>query len=160
MKLVYKIDFAIILISIFSLIFIIGYISPMIISPINNLKTSEKEILFSIENADYLLVDDNLDFTTPDTYPLEEGLKINLAPGKYYWKAVGILKSETRTLTVNSEVNLQLKKLDEKNYGVFNAGNIRLNVEVYNGTSLIEKRKLPVDKTMNLTGTKIIGRQE
>jgi len=160
MNTVYKIDLAVIVVTIFSLIFAVGYISPMIISPINNLKTSDSNIMFSIEKADYILIDDNLDFTTPEKYPLAEGTKINLEPGKYFWKAVGVFDSEIRTLTIESEVDLQLRKISDESYSVYNAGNVNLNIEVYNGTSLIETKKLPVDKSAKLTGTKIIGEQE
>ena len=160
MNLIHKIDFALIFLSVFGMIFMVGYISPMIISPIDGFKTSNSEILFSIDKADYLLIDDNFEFTTPDKYPLTEGTKINLQAGKYFWKAVGVLDSEVRTITIESEVNLQLKKMPDENYGVFNAGNVNLNVEVYNGTNLVETKKLSVNNQMKMTGNKFIGKND
>ena len=86
-------------------------------------------------------------------------MKINLKPGKYYWKAVGILKSDIRTLIIKSEINLKLKKIGD-GYGVVNAGNVRLNIEVYNGTELIDKTKLDVDEELKSQGTKFVGEME
>ena len=106
MEMIYKIDVALIVVSLVVLMGVVGYANPLVISPIDDYETSETEILFSIEKADVLLIDDNFDFTTPDEYSLEDGLRINLKPGKYYWKAVGILESEIRTLTINTEINL------------------------------------------------------
>ncbi|MFA4960035.1 MAG: hypothetical protein WC548_00010 [Candidatus Pacearchaeota archaeon] len=160
MKLVYKIDVAILVFSLIGLIFVFGYVTPLVISPANNFETGESEILFLIERADVLLIDDNVDFTTPDEYRLEDGLKINFVPGKYYWKAEGILKSEIRTLTIKSEVNLELRKFDGVNYGVYNAGNVRLDVEVYNGTSLIERKKLDIEKYLESDGNKFVGESD
>jgi hypothetical protein len=155
MQLIYKIDMVILGISFFSLMAIIGYASPLVIAPANNFQTSESEILFNIENADILLIDDSMEFTTPDEYMLKEGLKLNLEPGTYYWKVKGILGSEIRTLTVNSKIDLQLRRKGE-GYEVFNIGNVRLDVEVYNGTSLIEKRKVEVGAGVE-GGNKFIG---
>ena len=99
---------------------------------------------------------DNAEFTSPEEFSARDGLVINLKPGIYYWKAESVLKSEIRKLTINSEIDLKLKKLDE-GYGITNAGNTRLDVEVYNGTSLIDKIKLDIDEDKNLSGTKFVG---
>jgi hypothetical protein len=156
MNLIHKLDMVILGISFFSLMIIIGYASPLVISPVDNFQTSESEILFKIENADTLLIDDNFEFTTPDEYKLREGLKLKLEPGVYYWKAKGIFGSEIRTLTLNSRVDLQLRKRDET-YEVFNAGNVRLDVEVYNGTNLVERIKVDTGEIIETEGTKFVG---
>jgi len=157
MKAVYKIDLAIIFGSLIVLMALVGYVQPRVIAPLNDYETSDTEILFSIEKAESLLIDDNLDFTTPDEYLVEDGMKIDLKPGTYYWKAVGVLDSEIRTLTIKSEVSLELKEIEGDGYGVFNAGNVRLNVDVYNGTSLVERVKLGINEEADVDGTKIVG---
>ncbi len=159
MDMIYKIDVALIVVSLVVLMGIVGYANPLVISPIDDYETSETEILFSIEKADVLLIDDNFDFTTPDEYSLEDGLRINLKPGKYYWKAVGILESEIRTLTINTEINLLLE-FDGEGYSVRNAGNVRLNVDVYNGTDLVEKVKVVVSDSIAVEGDKFVGGQD
>lgn len=156
MKLINKIDIAVLGVSIFSLMILVGYASPLVISPVNNLQTSDNEILFEINNADTLLIDDNFDFTTPNEYKVEEGLRLNLEPGVYYWKVKGVFGSEIRTLTVNSKVDLQIRK-NEEGYEVFNAGNVRLNVEVYNGTSLVETKKVEAGNLIEANGSKFVG---
>ena len=159
-KLVYKIDLTILAVSLLSMIFVIGYARPLVIAPVDGLKTSDSEILFSIDKADTLFIDDNSDFTTPNVYEVKDGLEINLAPGKYFWKAKGVFESEVRTLTINSEVNFKLRKIDNSSFGVYNAGNVRLDVEVYNGTSLVEKKKIGILEEANVSGNKFIGRED
>ena len=155
---IYKIDLALIIVSLAVLMVVVGYVNPLVVAPLDDYETSETEILFSIEKADVLLIDDNFDFTTPDEYSLKDGLKINLKPGKYYWKAVGVLESDVRTLTINSEIDLVLE-FDGEGYSVVNDGNVRLNVDVYNGTELIEKVKVGVGSEADVDGDKFIGSQ-
>jgi hypothetical protein len=157
MKNIYKIDIVVVAVSLTILIFLIGYIRPLVIAPLDNYETTEIEILFSIEKADTLLIDDNYDFTTPDEYHLKEGLKINLAPGKYYWKVKGLLESDIKILTIVSEVKLELREINVSSYGVFNTGNIRLNVDIYNGTEFIGSRKIDTKENLILSGNKFIG---
>jgi len=85
-------------------------------------------------------------------------VNIDLVPGVYYWKAVGVLDGEIRTLTINSVVSLELKEING-GYGVVNGGNVRLNVDVYNGTGLVEKRKLEVGDLVD-GGTKYVGGED
>jgi len=157
MKNIYKIDVVVILVSIFVMIFLVGYVRPLVIAPLDEYETNENSVLFVIENADKLLIDDNMEFTTPEEYVIGEGLKINLKPGKYYWKAVGVFKSEIRSFTINSEVILELRKIEEGRYGVVNSGNTRLNVDVYNGTAIVDKMKLKVGDEVEVNGNKIVG---
>ena len=159
MENIYKIDLVLIVVSLAVLIGVVGYINPLVVAPLDDYETSETEILFSIEKADVLLVDDNIDFTTPDEYSLEDGLKINLKPGKYYWKAVGVLESDVRTLTINSEIDLRLE-FDGEGYSVVNAGNVRLNVDVYNGTELVDKVKVGINGETVVSADKIVGSQD
>ena len=107
---IYKIDLVIIVVSLAVLIFLVGYARPLVIAPLDDYETLDTEILFLIEKAESLLIDDNLDFTTPEEYFVEDGIKIDLHPGTYYWKAVGVLNSEIRTLTIKSEVSLELRE--------------------------------------------------
>lgn len=154
---IYKIDLAIIIGSLIVLMALVGYVQPRVIAPLDDYETSQTEILFSIEKAESLLIDDNPDFTTPEEYDIRDGLKIDLKPGTYYWKAVGVLDSEIRTLTIRSEVSLELREIEGDGYSVVNAGNVRLNVEVYNGTELLNKVKLDVSEEVDVDGDKIIG---
>lgn len=151
-----KIDLVLIIGSLATLVFLVGYVNPLVIAPLNDFETSEGDILFVIDKADVLLVDDNLDFTTPDEYKIQDGLKINLESGKYYWKVVGVLGSEIRTLTINSVVSLKLKNINGS-YGVVNSGNTKLNVDIYNGTELVDKVNLGVSEEIESQGTKFVG---
>lgn len=159
MKIKYKIDMVIVSISLLALMFVIGYSQPLVIAPLDDFNTTETEVLFSIEKADRLLIDDNLDFTTPKEYSVEDGLRINLKPGRYYWKVVGVMSSEIRTLTINSKVSLEFVE-GEEDFDVVNAGNTRLSVDIYNGTELIGQKTLDVSETMEVEGTKLVGEMD
>ena len=160
MKTVHKIDVTVVLVSVFALIFLVGYMRPLVIAPIDNYSTSETEILFSIDNADRILIDDNLEFTTPEEYLVEDGMRITLTPGDYYWKAIGVVDSDVRTLKIVSQVSLEMKKINEEQYGIVNSGNVRLNVDVYNGSELIEQKKLSVGEEGDVSGDKFVGGQD
>ena len=142
-KHIWKIDLVVVLVSVFVLMGIVGYAQPLVIAPFDDFESSDGDVLFEFERADVLLIDDNMDFTTPDEYSVEDGLRVELEPGVYYWKVSGVLGSEVRTLTINSRVELKLVETDE-GMAVVNAGNVRLNVDVYDGDELIEKKKLGI----------------
>lgn len=157
-KHIWKIDLIIIGVSVLVLMGLIGYARPLVIAPIDEYKSVNGEVLFKFERADALLIDDNKDFTTPDRYDIVDGEIVSLEPGVYYWKASGILGSEVRKLTIQSSIELRLVELEE-GFGVINAGNVRLNVDVYNGDELIEKKKLGVGE-IGGSGVKFVGSQD
>ncbi len=142
-KHIWKIDLLIVLVSVFVLMGLVGYARPLVIAPIDNYESLDGEVLFEFKGVEVLLIDDNIDFTTPDEYEVAQGVSLSLEPGVYYWKVSGVLGSEVRTLTINSRVELQLVETED-GYGVVNAGNVRLNVDVYDGDELIEKKKLEI----------------
>ena len=155
-KHVYTVDLILIVGTLACLIFLVGYSRPLVIAPLDEFETTNGSVLFLIEKAEFVFIDDNIEFSSPEKFSVEDGLVINLKPGVYYWSAESVLKSEIRKLTINSEVDLKLRKL-EQGYGITNAGNTRLDVEVYNGTSLIDRIKLDVSDEKNLSGTKFVG---
>ncbi|MAH46317.1 hypothetical protein CMI37_10830 [Candidatus Pacearchaeota archaeon] len=162
-KHIFKIDMVLIAVTVIGLIILVGYSRPLIIAPVDEFETVETNVLFEIEKADRILIDDNLDFTTPDEYVVKEGLEINLKPGDYYWKAVGVWGSEVRQLTINSEVELKLKKLGgvaAGRFGVVNAGSVNLKVDVYNGTELVGNVKVGVGEEIEAEGSKFVGGQD
>ena len=156
---IYKIDLVLIIGTIICLIVLVGYARPLVIHPLNNFETTNSSVLFSFENANKILIDDSLDFTSPDEIYAEDNLLINLKPGVYYWRTEGILKSEIRRLTIQSEVNLKLKELENGSYELVNAGNVVLNVDVYNESLLQESFLLDADEGREVAGTKFIGQQ-
>ena len=135
---------------------LVGYSTPLVISPINNLNTTSSEILFSIKNAETLLIDDNINFSSPQEYSLKDKMRLSLEPGIYYWKAVGVLQSEIRTLTIQTAVILELRQ-DEEGYSVVNAGNVALNVDVYNRTERVDQLELSPQKEARSNGNKFEG---
>jgi hypothetical protein len=151
-----KIDFALIIVSAAVLMFTIGFSQPLVIAPIDNYMTTDTQVLFSIEKGDKLLIDDNIEFTSPDEYEVVDGLELEFSPGRYYWKAIGVGFSEVRTLTIESQVSLEVVE-DENNFSVVNSGNIELLVDVYDGEELIEKRKLEVGEKTRGDGNKFLG---
>lgn len=165
---IWKIDVIVVVVSLVVLMGIIGYARPLVIAPIDDFESLDGNILFSFERADVLLVDDNMDFTTPDEYRVVEGEKIKLEPGVYYWKVSGVLgpkgmtllaPSEIRKLTIKSRVELELVEVEE-GMAVVNSGNVRLNVDVYDGEELVESKKLEVGDVSDVEGTKYVGEMD
>jgi len=154
-SLVAKIDLIVVLISVFILMGVVGYARPLVIAPIDEYVSVDREVLFEFERVDVLLVDDNMDFTTPDEYVVRDGLELELEPGVYYWKVKGVSVSEIRKLTVNSRVELGLVE-SEEGIAVVNIGNVVLNVDVYDGEELIGRRKLGVGD-VGVGGDKFVG---
>lgn len=161
-KHVVKIDVVVILISVFILMGLVGYARPLVIAPLDEYETYGSEVLFEFEKAEVLLIDDNMDFTSPEEYLVSGGEKVMLEPGVWYWKVKGILGSEIRTLTINSVVELELVE-SEEGFSVVNIGNTRLNVDVYDGEELIERRKLSLREESgigNRESVKVVGGQD
>jgi hypothetical protein len=160
-KIIYTVDAILVFGSMIGIFFFVGYATPLVIAPIDNYVTSETSVLFEFEKADKLYIDDNLEFSSPEEIFVEDDLVINMKPGKYYWKVEGVLQSDIRELTVQSEVNLKLDKVDgaEDKYEVTNAGNVKLNVDIYDKGSLIGNTILDIDEISEEKGTRFIGGQ-
>jgi hypothetical protein len=159
---IYLIDAAMIVgtvIALASIIIYVGYLNPLVIAPSPDFETTDTSVLFSFENSDSLIIDDNPEFTSPEKINVKDSLVVRLAPGTYYWKTEGLTKSEIRKLTILSEIGLKLKKV-ETGYEVVNSGNLALDVEVYDNETLTEKIVLKVDESKNVSGTKFIGGQD
>ena len=156
---IWKIDLALIGFSVVILLLLVGYARPLVIAPLNKYSSTDGKVLFLIKKANVIYIDDNSDFTSPNKYLVNNGTRINLEPGKYYWKAVGVFGSKIRTLTIKSEVNFRLVKVG-KDFGVVNDGNVGLNVDVYNGTKLVKKIKLGIGDISKANGTKFVGGME
>ncbi|MBS3087153.1 hypothetical protein J4226_01015 [Candidatus Pacearchaeota archaeon] len=157
-KHIWKVDLVLVLVSVFVLMGIVGYARPLVIAPLDEYESVDGEVLFEFDRADVLLIDDNMDFTTPDEYRVAEGVKVGLEPGIYYWKVKGVLGSEIRILTIKSSVELRLVETPD-GFSVVNAGNVRLNVDVYNGNELVEKKKLDIGGDID-GGDKFVGGQD
>ena len=152
---VWKIDLVIVGISLIVLLWSVGYARPLVVAPLDNYESVDGDILFEFERADVLLIDDNMDFSTPEEYRVVDGERIELEPGVYYWKVIGVLKSEIRKLTIQSRVELKLVER-EGNMTVVNVGNVRLNVDVYDGEELIGRKRLDIGEESG-EGDKFVG---
>jgi hypothetical protein len=158
-KKVYAIDLAIVVGTVIGILFIIGYARPLVIAPIDKMESSNSSVLFSFERADTILIDDNKEFSSPLTIYVKDNLIVTLKPGKYYWKVVGVLQSEVHELTMNSEVALRLRADGNESYSVVNAGNVNLNVGVYDNGGYVKNITLDVDEASSTDGNKFVGRE-
>jgi hypothetical protein len=129
-----------------------------VISPINDLETTQTNVLFSFQKGVAVMIDDNPTFTTPTIYPAENNKVISLEPGKYYWKVEGIGESEIRMLTIVSKVDLRLEATDG-GYNVINGGNVALDVGIYDNGSLVDNIILNPAESKEATKEKYIGTQ-
>jgi len=155
-KLKYTIDVVLISFSLIAVLMLFNNVNPRVIAPLNNQETISTQVLFEIKNANYILIDDNLEFSSPEKIFLQDSLKINFIPGTYYWKVEGEKNSEARKLTIISTVDLTLKKQNDS-YEVVNSGSEKLNVDVYNQELYTRSFTLTSSDSMISNGTKFIG---
>lgn len=153
------IDAVLILGSLFAVGSIVGYARPLVIAPLSDYTTSSTSVLFEFSKADLILIDDNLEFSSPIEIKVENNIIVNLEPGVYYWKAAGALESEVRQLTIESEIDLRIKQSADGSYEVVNAGNTALNVDVYDHGSLTGKIIVGAEESKSVDGNKFVGRQ-
>ena len=155
-KKILAIDLILIAGSLIAVYILVSYYKPVALSPSDNL-VSREAVLFEFSNGNEVWLDDNLEFTSPMKISAQDDLVINLKPGHYYWKVIGELgSSDVRELTIESEINLKLRKSGE-GFEVVNAGNIELSVDVYEYGKLKENVILGVDESVS--GDKFVGRQ-
>jgi len=119
-----------ILIAIF---FLVGYTQPLAIAPLNS--DSNSDLLFYLPKTDFVLIDDNSRFDSPETIFI--GDRFELKSGRYFIKFHDGLKGEIRQVDVEIDVVLELKII-ENELGVFNTGKTALNIETYDKGSLID----------------------
>lgn len=158
-RLVLLVDFVIVLVSALALLWAVGYVRPLVISPTDNLETPNSSVLFTFTKGKAVLLDDNPEFTSPEKIYAEDNIVINLKPGLYYWKIQGVGSSEVRTLRIVSSVDLRVRPSSENEYEVVNAGNVALDVSVYRNESIVQTMVLAPEKSLNKSGEKFIGGQ-
>ena len=160
-KIIYGIDFVVVVGTLTMLFVIFGYARPLVIGPIDNYESTNISVLFSFEKGELILIDDNIEFSSPQKIYAQDYLVLHLEPGKYYWKIEGALPSSIRSLTINSIVDLKLRKTKNENdeYEVVNAGNTLLNVEVYYNDALNQTLILDIDEGKQVSGEAFVGRQ-
>jgi len=150
------VDFVVVIASLLIVLFVVGYGKPLVISPEDGFETSNTNVLFEFEKADRILIDDNPQFSSPDEIYAKDNLIINLKPGVYYWKVVGVDESEIRELTIKSEVDLRLNEKDGL-YEVVNGGNVELDVEIFNKGVFVGKIVLEPEESYSVEGDKFLG---
>ena len=158
---------------------------PIALSPEDGFETT-RSVLFEFENAETILIDDNIEFTSPEKFEVKNNFVINLKPGKYYWKLAGNGESEIkkslsqhfglldaqdarlekkhldiRQLSVESEVSLEVREseVEKGKYNVVNVGNEELEVDVFEFGKLKENIILDIYESREVSGNKFIGGQ-
>ena len=159
-KHIYTIDITLGVAALVGLLLLIGYSTPNVISsPLNGQEFDSTNVLFSIKNAEYIMISQDENFTEKQIYGLEDGISITLEPGFYYWKAKGVRETRVNTFTIRDSVILDLVEGNGE-YFLVNGGTNDLNVEVYNGTDLVEEITLETGGKAQVEGTKFIGEQD
>ena len=153
------IDTVLIVVGIIGLLWLVGYSTPNVIySPSDGAEIDSTNVLFSIKNAEYIMISQDENFTEKQIYGLEDGTSITLEPGFYYWKAKGARETKVNTFTIRDSVILDLVE-ENGEYLLVNGGTNDLNVEVYNGTELIDELNLETNEQTYVEGTKFVGEQ-
>jgi len=154
----WKVDLAILIVILALSILLIRYSHPLVISPLDDLVTTNTSVLFSFERGDSILLDDNKDFSSPERIHARDNVVINLKPGVYYWKVEGDLESDTYKLTIKSLVDLKIVN-SEEGHNVINAGNVPLNVSVYGHSIMTGQVISGPGERVNLSGDEYVGRE-
>jgi len=154
-KTIYTIDMVLVGLGVVLLLGLIQYSRPMVLAPLNS-TTYETNILFSIEDADKILIADNIDFNFSKEIIVRDKNKISLDPGFYYWKIISPVRSEIRTLNILSKIELSIRET-KQGYNIINSGNTKLNVEVYDKNTKIETFELNNNENRIENGDKFIG---
>lgn len=137
------------LVALVGIILVLTVFTPKIIG----IEREDESTFFKFRNAHTILVDDNKDFSSPEKITDRE---IELDPGKYYWKAVGILgESEQGNFSIDSRVVVSMKVEERKAY-VKNEGNVPVNATekrggVITGRMVIEEGEEEVVEVGNLS---------
>ncbi len=156
-KIVYGIDALLVVGTLALFVWAFFYATPLLNAPTDGV-VATGAVLFSFERGDFLLIDDNVDFTSPQRISVRDKALITLEPGTYYWMVEGVLPSEIRQITVESVVDLQVRASDA-GYDITNAGTSRLNVDVYDKGVLTGKIILAPDESLEKVGDTFIGGQ-
>jgi hypothetical protein len=159
-KIKYTIDVVLISFSLIVVLLFFNNITPMAIAPLNNEEVSTNSVLFEIRNANYILIDENENFSSPEKIFLENYLEVSLSPGTYYWKIYDDRINEIRKITVLSKVDLTLRKSENSSddlFEVINSGTEKLNVDVYDKDVFVESFSLDSLDSVVKNGTKFIG---
>lgn len=126
------IDLILVLGSLLAVFFTVGYTQPLVIGPLSD---SQESLMFVFPASDYLLLDDNIKFDSPQTFFVDDSL--NLKSGRYYIKSISGLSSEVREIKSEIDLVLQIRKLQDESLGVFNVGESRLQLETYEVGTLV-----------------------
>ena len=152
------IDALIVFISLAVIFFAVGYARPLVIAPIDDFVTTDNSVLFSFEKADVILIDDNLQFNSPQEIYVSGDIIVNLIPGVYYWKVVGAIASEVRELTIESSIDLKISESEDGTVSVINSGSVPLEVSVYNQGVLSDRIVVDTDsESSTIKGDKYLG---
>lgn len=116
-----------------SLFLLIGYSQPLAVAP---LSSEQNNLLFTIPINNYVLIDDNSDFDSPQTLFIGETLY--LESGRYFLKFFDGTRSEIREISFELDVEIQLRRIGSQNLGFFNIGETDLLVDTYDTGSLVD----------------------
>lgn len=88
--------------------------------------------LFSFKSGSVILIDENLNFKSPERVEVEDNLVINLKKGIYYWKVEDAIPAEDVVQLEIKDTIASLKLVRSlEGYEVVNSGDSTLNVDVY-----------------------------
>ncbi len=133
---------AVLLSEMFFIAFVLGYLyfslQPRLVSPSSGLVIDDFDFNFEVEHAETLMLSKSASFK--DSFFIEKGEEVVLAPGTYYWKAISFLgESEMRNFTITTSLVLSLRDQGEV-YAVVNQGNVDASVVHGEETQILEPK--------------------
>jgi hypothetical protein len=119
---------------------IVGYTQAFAVAPLEDIDS----VIFVLNNVEYLFIDDNLDFLSPELINLNEDVLVSLPSGHYYFKIIGE-RNEIRELTFEFDIDI-LFDLSDNEIKVINYGSKNLDVSVYNHGTFEESKLVLGDR--------------
>jgi len=138
-------------------------VSVIYLYPRANVNVNGNAVNLNSINAKLIMISENPDFSNPRYIDLSEikNQNLDLAPGKYYWKADnGIIEGFSGEFVIPTEVSLAINKT-ENDSDLVNIGNVKINITKEKGGVMVGRIILSPDESKKIddNGEKYTGKQ-
>ena len=141
-------------------VFIIGILLVLyLLYPKTKAEILGNTIAFDNDNAKFLIISENSDFSNARYIEIKENLSLSLKPGTYYWKTSnGVIESITRKFVIESEIGMKIDS-NENESQIVNIGNVVMNVSKNKDGVMIGNIVLEPEEKEKIENADYAGRQ-
>ena len=128
--------------------------------PKTKAEISGNAIIFDNDNAKFLIISENSDFSNARYIEISGNLSLSLKPGAYYWKTTnGIIESIAKKLVIESEVGIKIENSENESQ-IVNIGNVQLNVTKNKDGTMVGNIILEPEEKEKIENLDYTGRQK